>query len=68
MSIDQCSLESLKDSYGRDPPECGRDGQEVNALIDGAAEAGAVAVHNAAIKLAVELGDYGTRELLESNL
>jgi len=32
------------------------------------AEAGAVKNYNAAIKLAVELGDNGTRELLESIL
>jgi bacterioferritin len=45
-------------------------GPEVESQLrsDYAAEQGAVAAYNAAIKLAVELGDNGTRELLESTL
>ena len=35
---------------------------------DCAAETAAIAAYNAAIKLVVELGDNGSRELLESNL
>jgi len=36
--------------------------------VDHEAEVGAVAAYNAAIKQAVDLGDNGTRELLESTL
>jgi len=45
-------------------------GPEVEAMLsrDHEAEQGAVASYNAAIKLAVELDDNGTRELLESTL